>query len=251
VPQKYLQPWLNADGSSKLQPETPFGTGEVKSYHPQKQPHAAFAGMISKLDEDVARVLALVKELGLDDNTYIFFTSDNGPHKEGGADPEYFDSNGPLRGIKRDLYEGGIRVPLLVRAPGKVPAGAVRNDVWAFWDVLPTLLGLSSSPSPAGIDGISFTNALHGKKQEQTHPYLYWQFNEKQYKEAVVQGNWKLVRLKPKGEPEKLELYDLSKDIGETNDLSKAQPAKVKELYALAQQSKTKAELPLFDWQVD
>ncbi|RPD39539.1 arylsulfatase [Chitinophaga barathri] len=251
APQKYLQPWLNADGSSKLQPETPFETAEVKSYHPQKQPHAAFAAMITKLDEDVARVLSLVKELGLDDNTYIFFTSDNGPHKEGGADPEYFDSNGPLRGIKRDLYEGGIRVPLLVRAPGKVPAGAVCNDIWAFWDMLPTLCGLSGSPFSANIDGISFTNALQGKKQDQQHPYLYWQFNEKQYKEAVVQGKWKLVRLKSKGQPETVELYDLDKDTGETNNIAKQNPARVKELYALAQQSKTPSELALFDWKID
>ncbi len=251
VPQQYVQPWLHADGSSRLQPEKPFGTSEVKSYHPQKQPHAAFAGMIGKLDEDVARVLALIKELGLDNNTYIFFTSDNGPHKEGGADPEYFDSNGPLRGIKRDLYEGGIRVPLLVRAPGKIPAGVVRNDIWAFWDMLPTLCGLTNTPAPAGIDGISFTNALHNKQQAQQHSHLYWQFNEKLYKEAVVQGNWKLVRLKPKGKPEIVELYDLRKDIGETNNIAQQHPAKVKELYTLAQQSKTPAELEVFNWKTE
>ncbi|MGX5819318.1 arylsulfatase [Chitinophaga lutea] len=251
VPQKYLQPWLNADGSSKLQPEKPFETSEVKSYHPQPQPHAAFAGMITKLDEDVARVLALVQSLGLDDDTYIFFTSDNGPHKEGGADPEYFDSNGPLRGIKRDLYEGGIRVPLLVRAPGKVPAGTVRNDPFAFWDVLPTVCNLTQTASPGGIDGLDFTNAIQGKKQSLQHPFLYWQFNEKQYKEAVVQGDWKLVRLKPKGAPETVELYNLAKDIGETKDLSKSNPAKVKELLALAKQSKTPAENPAFNWGLD
>ncbi|WP_295117847.1 arylsulfatase [uncultured Chitinophaga sp.] len=251
VPQPYLQRWLNADGSSKLGPETPFVTAETKSYHSQPQPHAAFAGMITKLDEDVARVLALVKELGLDDNTYIFFTSDNGPHKEGGADPEYFNSNGPLRGIKRDLYEGGIRVPLLVRAPGKVPAGVTRNDIWAFWDILPTFCDLTNAPVPGNIDGLSFTSALAGKKQVQQHPYLYWQFNEKQYKEAVLQGDWKLIRLKAKGQPEVVELYNLRSDIGETHDVAKQQPAKVKELYTLAQQSKTKPENSIFDWDIE
>lgn len=250
VPDAYLRPWLNADGSSKLGPETPFQPGEVKSYHPQDKPHAAFAGMITKLDEDVKRILDKVKALGLDGDTYVFFTSDNGPHKEGGADPEYFDSNGPLRGIKRDLYEGGIRVPMLVRAPGKVPAGAVRDDIWAFWDVLPTLCGISGTPAPEGIDGLSFQPALQGGKQRQ-HDYLYWQFNEKQYKEAVVQGNWKLVRLKAKGEPAVVELYDLQKDTGEANNLAAGHPAKVKELLSLAERSKTKSENPLFDWDTE
>lgn len=251
APPAFMKRYQNADGSSKLGPETPFVTGNIASYRSQPQPHAAFAAMISKLDDDVARVLALVKSLGLDDNTYIFFTSDNGPHKEGGGDPEFFDSNGPLRGIKRDLYEGGIRVPLLVRAPGKVPANVTRNDIWAFWDVLPTLCGLTNTAVPAGIDGISFTNALSGKKQVQQHAYLYWQFNEKQYKEAVVQGDWKLVKLKSKGEPETVELYNLANDIGELHDLASRQPGKVKELSALAAKSKTPAELKAFDWKIE
>jgi arylsulfatase A-like enzyme len=251
APAAFMKRYQNADGSSKLGPETPFVTANTKSYHSQPQPHAAFAAMISKLDDDVARVLALVKSLGLDDNTYIFFTSDNGPHKEGGADPEFFDSNGPLRGIKRDLYEGGIRVPLLVRAPGKVPANVTRNDIWAFWDVLPTLCNLTNTASPANIDGISFTNALSGKKQTQQHDYLYWQFNEQQYKEAVVQGDWKLVKLKPKGKPAVTELYNLANDIGEQHDLASQQPGKVKELSALAAKSKTPAELKDFDWKIE
>jgi arylsulfatase A-like enzyme len=251
APAAFMKRYQNADGSSKLGPETPFVTANTKSYHSQPQPHAAFAAMISKLDDDVARVLALVKSLGLDDNTYIFFTSDNGPHKEGGADPEFFDSNGPLRGIKRDLYEGGIRVPLLVRAPGKVPANVTRNDIWAFWDVLPTLCNLTNTASPANIDGISFTNALSGRKQTQQHDYLYWQFNEQQYKEAVVQGDWKLVKLKPKGKPAVTELYNLANDIGEQHDLASQQPGKVKELSALAAKSKTPAELKDFDWKIE
>ncbi|CAL1518904.1 arylsulfatase [Chitinophaga sp. MM2321] len=248
VPATYVQRFQNADGSSKLGPETPFIQPKGSRYRSQSQPHAAFAGMVTRLDEDVSRVLALVKDLGLDDNTYIFFTSDNGPHKEGGADPVFFNSSGPLRGIKRDLYEGGIRVPLLVRAPGKVPAGVVRDDIWAFWDVLPTLCGLAGAPAPGNIDGISFTPAIAGKKQVKQHPYLYWQFNEKTLKEAVIQGDWKLVRLKNKGIPEVVELYNLRTDIGEKNNLAASQPARVKQLYALTKQAKTPAENKLFDW---
>ncbi|GEP96652.1 arylsulfatase [Chitinophaga cymbidii] len=249
VPEPYMQRFRNEDGSSKLGPEMPFVQKGKVTYRSQEQPHAAFAGMITKLDDDVARVMALVKELGLDNNTYVFFTSDNGPHREGGADPEFFNSSGPLRGIKRDLYEGGIRVPMIVRAPGKVPADVVRDDIWAFWDVLPTLCRLTGTRTPENIDGLSFTHALTGKRQPVKHPWLYWQFYEKQYyKEAIVQGHWKLVRLKKADQPETVELYDLSSDTGETRNLAATQPAKVKELLAVARQAKTPAENKAFQW---
>ncbi|WP_298735131.1 arylsulfatase [uncultured Chitinophaga sp.] len=248
LPQKYLQPFLNADGSSKLGPETPFVQKNPKSYHSQAQPHAAFAAMITKLDADIGRLMQLLKELGLDNNTYVFFTSDNGPHKEGGADPDFFDSNGPLRGIKRDLYEGGIRVPMIVRAPGKVPAGRTSNQVWTFWDVLPTICGLTGTPAPDNIDGLSFVPAILGKKQEQQHDHLFWQFNEGQLKQAVIQGDWKLVRFKKKGTPEILELYNIAKDIGEQKDLAAQYPDKVKALKPLLQQSVSPAANAAFDW---
>ncbi|WP_069658823.1 arylsulfatase [Arcticibacter eurypsychrophilus] len=246
VPDALLKKFQNADGSSKLSPETPFL--KKGNYDSQAQPHAAFAAMVSKLDADVGRVLELVKQLGLDDNTYIFFTSDNGPHKEGGGDPEFFDSNGPLRGIKRDLYEGGIRVPLLVRAPGKVPAGNVSNIPWAFWDILPTVGQLTSTPNPSGIDGISFTSALAGKEQAKQHEYLYWQFNEGGLKEALTQGDWKLVRFKSQGKPEVLELYNLKDDIGEKIDLAERNPGELKTLKALLLKAKTPSENKTFDW---
>jgi arylsulfatase A-like enzyme len=248
LPQKYLQPFLNADGSSKLPPEKPFvQTGKV-TYHSQAQPHAAFAAMVTKLDADVGRLMQLLKALGLDDDTYVFFTSDNGPHKEGGADPVYFNSSGPLRGIKRDVYEGGIRVPMIVRAPGKVPAGRSSNEVWAFWDVMPTLCGLTGTAAPGNIDGLSFVPAILGKKQVQQHDHLFWQFNEGQLKQAVLQGNWKLVRFREKGKPEVLELYDISKDIAEQHNLSAQYPDRVKTLKALLQQSVTPAANAAFDW---
>ncbi|KAA2238476.1 arylsulfatase [Chitinophaga agrisoli] len=248
LPQKYMQPFLNADGTSKLQPETPFVQKGKNSYHSQAQPHAAFAAMVTKLDADVGRLMQLLKELGLDENTYVFFTSDNGPHKEGGADPEYFNSSGPLRGIKRDVYEGGIRVPMIVRAPGKVPAGRTSNQVWAFWDVLPTLCNLSGAATPANIDGYSFLPAIHGAPQTQQHDHLFWQFNEGQLRQAVLQGNWKLVRFKTKGQPEILELYNISQDIGEKHNLAARYPDRVKALHAIMQQSVSPAANAAFDW---
>ena len=192
----------------------------------------------------------LYKKLGLDDNTYVFFTSDNGPHKEGGADVEYFDSNGPLRGIKRDLYEGGIRVPMLAKAPGKIPAGKTSNVPWAFWDVLPTIAQITNTPSPSNIDGLSFVPALEGKPQKQ-HEYLYWQFNEGGLKEALIKGEWKLIRFKSKGKPERLELYNISKDIGEKDNIAASNEAKVAELKALLGKAKTPSESKKFDWSAE
>jgi arylsulfatase A-like enzyme len=244
VPESLIKKFQNADGSSKYPPETPFGEKGAPS---QKQPHAAFAAMMYRLDEDVAKIVKQVKDLGLENDTYIFFTSDNGPHQEGGGDPAYFNSSGIFRGIKRDLYEGGIRVPLIVRAPGKVPAGKTREDAWAFWDMLTTIGELTSTPITTETDGISFTNALSGKTQKQ-HDNLYWQFNEKGYREAVRQGKWKLIRFKDKGKQEVLELYDLSKDPGEKNNLASTNYAKVQELKQLMKNSKTPAEHPLFKW---
>jgi arylsulfatase A-like enzyme len=246
VPHELLSQFQDASGRSKFPPETPF---EKKgNYDSQDQPHAAFAAMVSKLDQDVGQVLELVKELGLDDNTYIFFTSDNGPHKEGGADPVFFQSSGPFKGVKRDLYEGGIRVPLLVRAPGKVPAGKVSNQAWAFWDILPTLGEISNTPVPANIDGISHTAVLEGKPQLKQHEYLYWQFKEGILKEAVTQGDWKLIRFKDKGIAETLELYNLKKDIGEKKNLAKQYPAEVQRLKTIMINAKTPAENKTFDW---
>ncbi|NEU08475.1 arylsulfatase [Flavihumibacter sp. R14] len=246
VPDELLKKFQNADGSSKLGPETPFQ--KKGNYDSQAQPHAAFAAMVSKLDQDVGRVLDLVKQLSIEDNTYIFFTSDNGPHKEGGADPAFFNSSGPLRGVKRDLYEGGIRVPLLVRAPGKIPSGKESNIQWAFWDILPTVGELTSTSVPTAIDGISFTPALAGKEQSKQHDYLYWQFNEGGLKEALTQGDWKLVRFKEQGKPEVLELYNLKDDIAEKVNLAEKQPLQLKKLKSLLANAKTPSENKTFDW---
>lgn len=246
VPAALLKKFQHADGSSKFPPETPF---EKKgNYDSQTQPHATFAAMVNKLDTDVGTIVALIKKLGLDNDTYIFFTSDNGPHKEGGADPVYFNSGGVFRGVKRDLYEGGIRVPLIVRAPGKIAAAQVNPSPWAFWDILPTLGELTGTATPKNIDGLSFSPLLNGKKAVKEHDYFYWQFNENGLKEALTKGDWKLIRFKDKGTAEKLELYNLKSDISEKHDIAANNPDTVKALYALMKKAKTPAENPRFDW---
>jgi len=169
------------------------------------------AAMITLMDRDVGRIFKLLNDLGLDSKTLVFFCSDNGPPKF----EELFDSNGPLRGIKRDMYEGGIRVPMIVRWPGKVKAGAVSDQVWAMWDFLPTAAELAGVKPPGDIDGMSMLNALLGKKQK-SHEFLYWEFlRYGVFYQAVRMGNFKAVRK----DFSKLELYDLSKDLGEKNDV--------------------------------
>jgi arylsulfatase A-like enzyme len=240
VPNHLLAPFRKANGESMFSPEKPV--------QGQNQPHAAFAAMVTRLDNDVARVLKLVQDLGLDENTYIFFTSDNGPHRENGGDPVYFNSSGELRGIKRDLYEGGIRVPLIVRAPGIVPAGKVRAEQWAFWDIQPTIQELIGAPSNTPVDGLSFKPVLIGKKQKAKHEYLYWQFCEGQLREAVLTGRWKLIRLKDIGKPEVLELYDLKNDIAETKNLVSIHSKKVKSLRLLMDKASVPADNSNYDW---
>ena len=177
-----------------------------------------FAAMVSRLDRDVGRMVALLKELKIERRTVVLFTSDNGPHQEGGHKMEYFDSNGKLRGFKRDLYDGGIRVPMIAWWPGTVRAGAVTDHPSAFWDFLPTACELAGIKPPEDIDGISYLPTLLGKKQTK-HDHLYWQSGTA--KVAVRKGRWKAVRV---GKTGSLELYDLSKDIGEKNNVAAVHP---------------------------
>ena len=175
------------------------------------------AAMITWMDKDVGRLLKLLKELKLDGKTLIIFTSDNGPHSEGGHKHEFFDANGPLRGFKRDLYEGGIRVPTIAWWPGVVKEGTTCAEPLAFWDFLPTACELAGVKAPGGLDGISFVNALRGKEQE-SHEYLYWRYAKKV---AVREGKWKAVRVDPK---KATQLYDLEKDLGEKKNLARQHP---------------------------
>jgi arylsulfatase A-like enzyme len=179
-----------------------------------------FAAMITRMDKDVGRIMARLQEAGLDDKTLVIFTSDNGPHHEG-HDPEFFGSRGGLRGIKRDLYEGGIRVPAIARWPGRVKAGATSDAVWAFWDFLPTVADLIGVEAPKDLDGISVKEALLGGVQK-PHEYLYWEFHERGFSQAVRFGDWKAVRKGDLDAP--VEIFDLSKDLSEKNDIAKEHP---------------------------
>ncbi len=183
-------------------------------------PEKGFAAMITRLDRDLGNLINLLKELKLEKNTIIFFTSDNGPHQEGMHRVDFFDSNGTLRGYKRDLYEGGIRVPLIVKWPGKIQAGSITDHISAFWDFLPTACELAGIESPPDIDGISYLPTLL-KKPQKTHDSLFWKYRGKI---AVRAGKWKAVQ-PGKGRP--VELYNLNSDLGEQKDIAKQHPEMV------------------------
>ncbi len=218
-------------------------TFRLGPYGSQPEGHAAFAAMVTQLDDYVGEIIEKLRELNLEDNTIVMFASDNGPHLEGGADPDYFNSNGPLRGYKRDMYDGGIRTAFIVKWPGKVKPGSVSDHVSAFWDVLPTLAEISGSVIPDGVDGISFLPELTGKKQKK-HEYLYWEFHEQGGKMAVRMGDWKAVKLNVDKTPGgTVELYDLSADIGETNDLSASNPELVEKLEKLMDDAHTPSDI--------
>jgi len=199
------------------------------------EPEKCKAAMISRMDSDIGRILKKLKELGTDENTLVVFTSDNGPHKEGGITPDFLDSNGPLRGIKRDLYEGGIRVPMIARWPGKIKTGSVSEHISAFWDILPTFAELAGVQPPKDIDGISMLPAILGKPVTR-HKYLYWEFHEGSSKQAIRMENWKAVRLAPS---KSIELYDLSSDIGEENNIARKHPEIVAEVEAILSKVRT------------
>jgi arylsulfatase A-like enzyme len=179
------------------------------------------AAMISRLDLDIGKILARLKEYKMDKDTVVIFTSDNGPHAEGGVNPAYLRSAGPLRGIKRNLHEGGIRVPLIIRWTGKTKANTTSDLPVAAWDFLPTLAQAARTRAPRDIDGISFLPTLQGLPQNQKHPFLYWEFHQGGSQQAARMGNWKAVRPSlGKG----LELYDLKTDIGETKNVAAQNP---------------------------
>lgn len=202
-------------------PEKPF-VNQGAGYASQPEPNAAFAGMVSRLDRDVGRVLALIKELGLDDNTIVFFTSDNGPVSVGGRDYEFFNGAGPLRGRKGGLYDGGIREPMIVRWPGHVPAGKVSDVPWYFADVLPTLAELGGGKLPAGIDGLSVLPTLLGREQPALRSrFMYWEYPAGGFRQAARRGDWKVLR---SGLDGPLELFNLREDIGEKNNIAGAHP---------------------------
>jgi len=195
----------------------------ISMYCSQEHPHATFAAMVHRIDRYVGEIVKVVEELGLSDNTLIMFTSDNGPHLEGGADPRFFNSNAGLRGFKRDLYEGGIRVPFIVSWPGTIAGGSVSDHQSAFWDVLPTLAELSGLELEK-TDGISFLPELLGGEQEK-HKFLYWEFHEMGGKQAILKDEWKAIRLNVGRDPNgPLELYKLESDPFEKDNVAEEYP---------------------------
>ena len=205
-----------------------------KTYAPQSQPRAVRAAMISRLDRDVGRILDLLDELKLAENTIVLFSSDNGPITAGGQDPEFFNSAGPLRGLKFTLYEGGIRVPFLVRWPGKIKAGSESDLVSDFADMFPTFAELAGGKIPPKLDGVSIVPTLLGRTAAQAkRDHFYWEAAPQQ---AVRQGDWKLYRA---AADRPVELYHLGQDIGETRNVAAAHPAVVAKLERLLSTSRT------------
>ncbi|MBM3956450.1 MAG: sulfatase-like hydrolase/transferase [Gemmatimonadetes bacterium] len=197
---------------------------------PWPQTEKNYAAMITRLDGYVGRLLATLKAEGIADRTLVLFSSDNGPHDQGGHDPSFFDDNGPLRGIKGSLYDGGIRVPMVAYWPGTVPAGVVSEQPWAFWDFMPTAAELAGVATPPGLDGVSVAPVLLGQPPFD-RPYLYWESYETAAgrQQAVRLRFWKGVRPSPTSP---IELYDLSQDIGETTDVAAANPGVVAQIDA-------------------
>jgi len=232
VPDEELKPYLGKWD------ETPF-TGN--GYTPHQTPRAAYAAMISRLDKDVGRIMALLKELGLDEQTLVMFSSDNGTtHLKKEADYEFFNSVGPLRGLKGSLYEGGIRVPMIARWPGRIEPGTTSDHISAFYDVMPTLAELTGTEPPEGIDGVSFLPTLLGRPEEQKqHEYLYWEFTGYGGQQAVRMGPWKAVRQnmlrRNNSDPLRIELYNLEDDIGESRDVAAEHPEIVARMRAIMQ----------------
>lgn len=200
-------------------------------------PARAHAAMVSRMDRDIGRLLQLLADLNLAEDTILFFTSDNGPHREGGYHWDMLNSNGPLRGGKRDLYEGGLRVPMIVWSPGRVPAGKTDPTPWAFWDVLPTLADIAGARTPANLDGLSVAPLLRGKSLAKTHDHFYWEFHERGFHQAVRIGDWKAVRLPGKA----TELYDIARDLGETKNVAAEHPDVVRRAEALFRSSRTES----------
>lgn len=209
----------------------------------QDKPRATYAAMVTRLDRDVQRVIDLLKKKGVLNNTIIIFTSDNGVHNVGGHNPYYFDSNGPFRGIKRDLYEGGIRTPFIVKWPGVVGQGAVSYHESTFWDFLPTICEIIGADIPKGTDGISYLSTLTGQGKQKKHDHLYFEFHEQGGKQAVIKDRWKLVHLQVNNpEKECYELYNLNADPGEIANVANWYPDKVHELKHIMKASRTTNE---------
>ncbi|MEN8203121.1 MAG: arylsulfatase [Bacteroidota bacterium] len=203
-----------------------------------------FAAMIRNIDNSMDLILGALKENRLDKNTLVLFCSDNGPHQEGGHRADFFNSNGNYKGRKRDLYEGGVRTPFIAWWPGRIEAGTRSDELFAFWDFLPTFAELTDYKGNTYSDGISFLPSLFGREQEKQHDYLYWEFNENRGKQAIIKDRWKAVKLNVSVEGAgELELYNLDDDPGEQNNVATGHPEIVKEIEELFVSARTESSL--------
>lgn len=244
APGPAMKRYLDTNGNSKFSPEKPFVGSH---YGGQPMPKAAYAAMVSLIDDYVGQIMETLRQKGFDKNTIVMFSSDNGTHTEGGrtlADVAEMGSSGPLRGVKRDMYEGGIRVPTLFWGNG-LPQGAVSNSPAAFWDIVPTMTGLLGLTDVPPTTGISIWNHLKAGTPLPERP-LYWEFYEGGNFQAIRQGDWKLIRKALKDKPEVFELYNLASDVGEKTDLASQQPAVLERLKTALRQQHTRAELTAF-----
>lgn len=245
VPEKELMAFV---GKPQYEDEKPYAGCDEGVYYKnggygsQQYTHAAFAAMVSVLDKQVGEICATLDSLGIAENTIVVFTSDNGPHLEGGADPDFFNSNGDFRGYKRDLYEGGIRVPMIVRWDGVVEENTKSDHISAFWDFLPTMADIIGVERPKNIDGISFLPELTKSGVQEKHNYLYWEFHEENGRQAIRQGDWKAVKYDVHNDG-KIELYNLKDDVAEEVDVAGAYPDKVAEMDSLMKVSRVDSEL--------
>lgn len=222
-------------------PENPFvgcDSGQYfrkGGYCSQPQPRATFAAMVYRLDVYVGQIVDKLKELNLYDNTLIIFCSDNGPHFEGGADPNFFDSNGVLRGYKRDLYEGGIRVPMIMSWNGVIEKGET-DFICAFWDFYPTFAELCNRETINNTDGVSLLPLLTGEGTQKSHNHLYFEFHEEGGRQAVRKDNWKLVlhNVSLGKDKVKVELFNLDDDVSEEHNVAELYPQIVEQLREIA-----------------
>ena len=232
----------------KFGDEKPYD-GE-RGYFPHRYPHAAYAAMVSYLDEQVGEIVATLKELGLYDNTLIIFSSDNGPTWSGGADSPWFDSARPFKSEpgwgKGNVTEAGIRVPMIAQWTGKIKDGAVTDHISAFYDVLPTLCEAAGLDIPENIDGISFLPTLMGGEIQRTHEFLYWEFPASGGQQAVRMGKWKGIRKNIFNDSLQIQLYNLEEDIQELNDVSAQYPEIVQRIEEIFKQEHTPAEIERF-----
>jgi arylsulfatase A-like enzyme len=235
VPRANIELGRRTGNGMQVPSDTPY-SGE-----PWSQAEKDKAAMITRLDADIGKLLATLKRCKVDEDTVLFFTSANGPAKEGGVNPAFLGSAGPFRGLKGDLYEGGIRVPMIVRWPANVKPGQVSDLVWASWDLLPTAAEIAEAEVPPKIDGISVLPSLLGRPQTNQHDFLYWELHENGFQQAVRMGDWKAVRTAP-GKP--LELYNLKTDSGEKIDLASQNPAVVARIEDYLKNARTEVESP-------